>query len=150
MESWDERQNKGCLIHVDIGLLVKRNIFLQIMMRDVDFFVKNFSENTKYDLEVKERRGMYPPRFHVIFRCSPSARENQTRIEFRGAVTNLVYDIFLTPAVTSPSLRSSAPTSPSRLYHSHACLIPANSANVIILTCFHFFSLNWRGGGMHW
>ena len=100
-------------------------------MSEVDFFVKDFCENTKHKLEVKEKAGMYPPRFHVIIRCSPSARPTQTKIEFRGAVTNLVFDIFLTPAMTSPSLSSSVPTSPSRLYHSPACLIPANSANYV-------------------
>ena len=93
-------------------------------MSDVDFFVKDFCKNTKHKLEVREKRGMYPPRFHVIFSCSSSARQSQTKIEFRGAMTDLVFDIFLTPAMTSPSLSSSVPTSPSRLYHSPACLIP--------------------------
>ena len=91
---------------------MKINIFLQIMMSDVDFFVKDFCENTKHELEVREKRGMYPPRFHVIFSCSSSARQSQTKIEFRGAVTNLVFDVFLTPTVTSPSV----PISPSKLY----------------------------------
>ena len=70
-------------------------------MRDVDFFVKEFCETTKEELEVDEEEGMYPPRFHVVLSCSSSARESQTRIEFRGTTTDLVFDIFLTPAVTS-------------------------------------------------
>ena len=80
-------------------------------MSDVDFFVNDFREDTKHKLEVREKGGMYPPRFHVVLSCSPSARESQTRIEFRGAVMDLVFDIVLTPAVTSTS---SLPTSPSK------------------------------------
>ena len=72
-------------------------------MRDVDFFVKDFCETTREELEVDEEEGMYPPRFHVVLSCSPSARQNQTRIEFRGAVSDLVFDVFLTPSV--PSIR---------------------------------------------
>ena len=80
-------------------------------MKDVDFFVKEFCETTREELEVDEEEGMYPPRFHVVLSCSPSARESQTRIEFRGAVTDLVFDVFLTPSV--PSIRS-LPMSPSK------------------------------------
>ena len=72
-------------------------------MSDVDFFVKDVSKDTKRKLELKEKEGMYPPRFHVVLSCSPSARESQTRIKFRGAVTDLVFDILLTPVPTSPS-----------------------------------------------
>ena len=80
-------------------------------MKDVDFFVKDFCETTKELLEVDEEEGMYPPRFHVVLSCSASARENQTRIEFKGATTDLVFDVFLTPSV--PSIRS-LPMSPSK------------------------------------
>ena len=80
-------------------------------MKDVDFFVKEFCETSREELEVDEEEGMYPPRFHVVLSCSPSARESQTRIEFRGARTDLVFDIFLTPAV--PSVRPLS-TSPSK------------------------------------
>ena len=79
------------------------NIFLQINMSDVDFFVKDLCEKTKHKLEWKEKRGMYPPRFCVLLSCFPSARKSLIRIEFRGAVTGLVFDIVLTPAITSPS-----------------------------------------------
>ena len=113
MVGWDERQKEGCLIATCILLqfLVKVNIFLQIMMSDVDFFVNDLCEDTKHKLEVREKGGMYPPRFHVVLSCSPSAREKQTRIEFRGAVTDLVFDILLTPSL--PSIRS-LPTSSSK------------------------------------
>lgn len=77
-------------------------------MRDVDFFVKEFCETTKEELEVDEEEGMYPPRFHVVLSCSPYASESQIRIEFRGATTDLMFDIFLTPAV--PSIRSPPPS----------------------------------------
>ena len=85
-------------------------------MKDVDFFVKEFCETTREELEVDEEEGMYPPRFHVVLSCSPSATESQTRIEFRGATTDLVFDVFLTPSVQS------LPMSPSivaveTLYH---------------------------------
>ena len=82
------------------------NMFLQIKMSDVDFFINDFCEDTKHKLELKQKEGMYPPRFHVILSCSPSARENQTRIEFRGAA-DLVFDIFLTPAVSSVPISTS-------------------------------------------
>ena len=80
-------------------------------MKDVDFFVKEFCETTREELEVDEEEGMYPPRFHVVLSCSPSARQSQTRIEFRGATSDLVFDIFLTPSV--PTTRS-LPMSPSK------------------------------------
>lgn len=67
-------------------------------MSEVDFFVKDFCEDTKHKLEVREKRGMYPPRFHVVISCSSSARQSQTRIEFKGA-TDLVFDIILTPDI---------------------------------------------------
>ena len=83
------------------------------MMSDVDFFVNDFCEDSKHKLEVREKGGMYPPRFHVVLSCSPSARQSQTRIEFRGAVTELVFDVLLTPSAPSnTSLR--IPTSPSK------------------------------------
>ena len=66
-------------------------------MSEVDFFVKNLFNDTKHMLEVREKRGMYPPRFRVVIGCSSSARQSQTKIEFKGAVTDLVYDILLTP-----------------------------------------------------
>ena len=81
------------------------------MKSDVDFFVNDFCEDTRHELEMREKGGMYPPRFHVVLSCSPSARESQTRIEFRGATTDLVFDILLTPAV--PSVRPLS-TSPSK------------------------------------
>ena len=68
------------------------------MMSDVDFFVKDLCEKTKHKLEWKEKEGMYPPRFRVFLRCSsPSAEESLIRIEFRGAVAPLVFDIVLSP-----------------------------------------------------
>ena len=72
-------------------------------MDDVDFFVKDFCENAKEELEIEEEEGMYPPRFHVVLSCSPSAGQSQTRVEIRGAATDLVFDIFLTPTATSLS-----------------------------------------------
>ena len=80
-------------------------------MCDVDYFVKNVCKDKKPELELKEKEGMYPPRFHVVLCCPSSARHSQTKIEFRGAVTEMVFDILLTPTVTSPS---SVPTSPSK------------------------------------
>ena len=80
-------------------------------MKEVDFFVKDFCETTREELEVDEEEGMYPPRFHVVLSCSPSARESQTRIEFRGATSDLVFDIFLTPSVL---FITSLPMSPSK------------------------------------
>ena len=73
-------------------------------MSDVDFFVEDLCEKTKHKLQMREKQGMYPPRFHVFFRCSsPSAEKSLIRIEFRGAVKPLMSDIVLSPTVTSPS-----------------------------------------------
>lgn len=72
-------------------------------MSDVDFFVKDFCEDTKEELELEEEEGMYPPRFHVVLGCSSSARQKQTRVEIKGAATDMVFDIFLTPTTTSLS-----------------------------------------------
>ena len=70
---------------------------MQILMSDIDFFVggDNFAVET---LQLMEEEGMYPPRFHVVISCTSSARQSQTRIEFRGATRpNMVFDIPLNP-----------------------------------------------------
>lgn len=71
-------------------------------MSDVDYFVK--SKTAKEALEVEEKEGIYPPRFHVEISCSPSARRDQTRISFRGAVNDVVFDILLTPSPVASKL----------------------------------------------
>ena len=53
--------------------------------------------------------GTYPPRFHVIFTCTPTAGQSQARIEFRGAVNDLVFDVPLNP----PPPPQATPTSPA-------------------------------------
>ena len=73
-------------------------------MSEVDFFVKDFCEDTREDLEVDEEEGMYPPRFHVVLSCSPSARPSHTRVKIKGAATDVVSDIFLTPTLTATPL----------------------------------------------
>ena len=75
-------------------------------MSDIDFFVKD--RNALEQLQLKEKLKIYPPRFQVKISWSPSAQPYQIKIDFRGAVTDLVFDIHLTPAV------SSVPTSPSK------------------------------------
>ena len=52
--------------------------------------------------KIKEDKGMYPPRFCVVIRCTPTARQSQARIEFRGTVNNPVFDIPLDPPPASP------------------------------------------------
>ena len=66
---------------------------MQIFLSDIDFFVGD--EASKETLKLKEEEGMYPPRFHVEISCSPNARPSQARIEFRGAVDDLVLDVAL-------------------------------------------------------
>ena len=56
-------------------------------MSDVDYFVKDVCKDKKHELEMKEKKGMYPPRFHVVLSCFSSARQSQSKIEFREAVT---------------------------------------------------------------
>ena len=65
------------------------------MLSDIDFFVGD--ETSKETLKLMEEEGMYPPRFRVVISCSPNARQSQARIEFRGAVNDLVFDIPLNP-----------------------------------------------------
>ena len=40
---------------------------------------------------------MYPPRFNLVISCTPTSRQSQTRVEFRGAVKEMVFDIPLNP-----------------------------------------------------
>ena len=81
----------------------------QIQLSDVDFFVKG--KTTKSDLDMNERRKFYPPRFRVVITCTPTARHNQARVEFKGATKNLVFVVPLTPpppqaTPTSPGINS--------------------------------------------
>ena len=80
-------------------------IFLQILISDIDFFVRE--RNAKEQLQFKEELKIYPPRFRVEISCSPSAQPDQIKIEFRGAVTDLVFDVVLTPTPTSITPTSS-------------------------------------------
>ena len=60
-------------------------------MSEVDFVS---SDNSTVDsLKLKEEEGMYPPRFHVVVSCTSDARPSQTRVEFRGAVKDVVFDV---------------------------------------------------------
>ena len=77
---------------------IRKFIFSQILMSEVDFFVRK--NTAKKSLELEEEEGIYPPRFHVILSCTPNANQSQTKIEFKGAVSDMVFDILLTPAVT--------------------------------------------------
>ena len=74
-------------------------------MSDIDFFVRD--RNAKEQLQFKEELRIYPPRFRVEISCTPSAQPDQIKIEFRGAVTELVFDIVLTPTPTSITPTSS-------------------------------------------
>ena len=74
-------------------------------MSDIDFFVRD--RNAKEDLQLKEKLKIYPPRFQLEIGCSPSAQPNQIKIEFKGAVTDLVFDILLTPTPASITPTSS-------------------------------------------
>ena len=40
---------------------------------------------------------MYPPRFNLMISCTPTARQSKTRVEFRGARKEMVFDILLKP-----------------------------------------------------
>ena len=79
------------------------------MLKDIDFFVGENNDITLHTLEVKEEEGMYPPRFEVVVTCTPAARQSQARIEFRGAVNDLVFDVPLNP----PPPPQATPTSPT-------------------------------------
>ena len=73
-------------------------------MNDIDFFVRD--RNAKEQLQLKEKLKIYPPRFQIKISCSQFAQPNQIKVEFRGAVTDMVFDILLTPtpAPITPTL----------------------------------------------
>ena len=75
-------------------------------MSEIDFFVSGEHEL----LKVKEKEGMYPPRFRVVISCSPTARQSQARIEFRGATKELVFDVPLNPPRAHIGVASAAGT----------------------------------------
>lgn len=77
-------------------------------MKDVDFFLRDGTPPKI--MRMQEKKGLYPPRFHLELSCSPSARRSQIKIEFRGR-SDLVFDILLTPVFTPVA---SAPTSTSK------------------------------------
>ena len=78
-------------------------------MRDIDFFVRD--RNAKEQLQLKEESRIYPPRFRVEICCFPFARPDQIKIEFRGAVTDLLFDIILTTASGTRGVSTSSSTS---------------------------------------
>jgi hypothetical protein len=88
----------------EIGLMFGK----KVMLKDIDFFVGKVTETILEQLKLKEEEGMYPPRFHVVIRCTPTARQNQARIGFRGAEQDLTFGILLNPL---PS--QATPTSPT-------------------------------------
>ena len=63
-------------------------LFPQILLCDIDFSDVSFDT-----LIIKEDCGLYPPRFKVIISCSPTAKPAIARVEFRGAVNDLIFDI---------------------------------------------------------
>ena len=68
-------------------------------MKDIDFFGK-----TEEGLKLMEEKGIYPPRFRVAITCgSPTARRHLAKIEFKGAVNTLKFNLPLNPSPTSPS-----------------------------------------------
>ena len=79
------------------------------MLNDIDFFVGENNDTTWHTLKLKEKEGMYPPKFKVVVTCTPAARQSQARIEFRGAVNDPVLDVSLNP----PSPPQATPTSPT-------------------------------------
>ena len=73
---------------------------MQIPLSDIDFFTARGNEMIE-TLKLREREGMYPPRFRVFINCSSSARQSKTEIQFRGTSmnTDMVFDIPLNPLV---------------------------------------------------
>ena len=77
----------------------------QFCKSDIDFFTEHYEQ-----LKFMEEMGTYPPRFSVVISCTATAHLHHARIEFRGAVNELVFDVPLYP----PHPPQAAPTSPSR------------------------------------
>ena len=63
-------------------------------MSDIEFFDKDIEE-----LELMEKEGMYPPRFHVVFTNLSTTTSYHAKIVFKGAVKDLK---FLIPSPISP------------------------------------------------
>ena len=101
MDGWNARQKEGYLNEIYNIIVKVFYIFLQILMSDIDFFVRD--RNAIKQLKLKEELRIYPPRFRVEISFSPSARPDQIKIEFRGAMTDLIFDIVLTPTPASIS-----------------------------------------------
>ena len=108
------------------------------MLSDIDFFVGPITESTKQTLQLKEDEGMYPPRFCVVISGTPTARQSQARIEFRGAVNDLVFDVPLNPPPPQAT-----PASPGISRKSNYFCGPCMHNSVIIfyrLWIHHFIS----------
>ena len=80
----------------------------QIFRREVEFFIrKRVAEETMKDHEL---RGLYPPRFQVFLASSSADPTLQGgKIKFKGAESDLQYDIYLNPPATP--IVSNAPAS---------------------------------------
>ena len=78
---------------------------IQVYKCNIDFFPESYEL-----LKLKEERGTYPPRFRVVISCIPTARQSQSRIEFKGAINDPMFDVplnLLSAIPTSPSVASS-------------------------------------------
>ena len=73
------------------------------------FFVRD--RNAKEQLQLKEELRIYPPRFRVEISCFLPARPDQIKIEFKGAMTDLVFDIILTTASGTRDVSTSSSAS---------------------------------------
>ena len=94
----------------------------QIFREEVDFFIReNVEEETMKD---HEHRDLYPPRFQVFLASSPADPTLQGgQIRFKGAESDLQYDIYLNPPViplasttTSTTMTHLAATSKIKLW----------------------------------
>ena len=66
-------------------------------MGDIEFFDKD-----RQELELMEKEGMYPPRFHVVFTNLSTTTTHHAKIVFEGAVKDLKFPIPLIPSPISP------------------------------------------------
>ena len=66
-------------------------------MGDIEFFDKDREE-----LELMEKKGIYPPRFHVVITRHSTTTHHAT-IVFKGAMNDLELTIPIIPPPISPS-----------------------------------------------
>ena len=90
---------------------------MQISVGDIEFFDKDRGK-----LELMEKEGMYPPRFHVVITRHSTTTHHAT-IVFKGAMDDLEFAIPIIPP-RPPMTPSKWPYLGCGLYTKHISFLP--------------------------